>query len=70
MGQAGKFNNNYSEEDRQEYLTTLLRERIESVADVEVCDSTQLNEMISRSPEEFEMFQQMDAEVSSFYFIF
>eukprot|EP00299_Pterocystis_sp_00344_P019289 c9585_g3_i1.p1 GENE.c9585_g3_i1~~c9585_g3_i1.p1 ORF type:complete len:1293 (+),score=353.32 c9585_g3_i1:27-3905(+) len=60
--QAGKFNNNYTEEDRQEYLTLLLRERADEVSEAEVPDSTQLNELIARSAHEFDLFERIDME--------
>ena len=60
--QAGKFNNHSTDADRQELLTTLLRSNESSLADVEVPDDTALNGMISRSEDEFELFQRMDEE--------
>merc|ERR1712228_1106083 len=53
--QAGMFNQRSTGSERHELLQSILRE--EKVPDDDI-----VNQMISRSEEEFEMFQRMDIE--------
>lgn len=60
---AGMFNNKASDIERQKKLEDLIKaDNEESDDENEVPDDDQLNEMISRSDEEFQLFQQMDKE--------
>eukprot|EP00301_Raphidiophrys_heterophryoidea_P025290 c8452_g1_i1.p1 GENE.c8452_g1_i1~~c8452_g1_i1.p1 ORF type:complete len:1079 (-),score=318.70 c8452_g1_i1:54-3248(-) len=63
--QAGKFNNRYTDIDRQEFLTQLLREQADASETTDVPDSHMLNTLISRSKAEFELFQQMDLDAQA-----
>ena len=61
--EAGMFNNKTSDSERQNKLEFLLKADAEESEDEnEVPDDDQLNEMISRSDEEFIQFQQDDKE--------
>ena len=61
---AGMFNNKASEQERQKKLEDLIKADADedSYDDNEVPDDDQLNEMISRSDEEFALFTKMDKE--------
>ena len=59
--QAGMFNDNASDTDRQKKLEELIRQGNdddddEGQTESEVPDFNQINEMLARSPEEFELF--------------
>lgn len=59
--EAGMFNNKTSDTERQKKLEDLIKADAEESEDEnEVPDDDQLNEMISRSEEEFNLFQEMD----------
>ena len=59
---AGMFNNKASEQDRQDKLEYLIKKDgiEESDEENEIPNDEQLNEMISRSDEEFNLFTKMD----------
>lgn len=67
--QAGMFNDNASDIDRQKKLEELIRQGNEDEdepdeeCETEIPNDTQINEMLARSPEEFELFQKMDQEM-------
>merc|ERR1719328_874755 len=62
--QAGMFNQRSTGSERQELLQSILREEKDDDEDEEneVPDDETVNQMISRSEEEFELFQRMDIE--------
>merc|ERR1719347_2236690 len=62
--QAGMFNQRSTGSERHELLQSILREEKDDDDDEEneVPDDDIVNQMISRSEEEFEMFQKMDIE--------
>ena len=61
--QAGKFDQRSTGSERQEHLQSILREEEDDDAEEnEVPDDDVVNQMISRSEEEFELFQIMDME--------
>ncbi|KAJ3265203.1 hypothetical protein HDU77_006058 [Chytriomyces hyalinus] len=64
--QAGKFDQKTSEKEREELLKILFEaekdEKEEGDAEKEEMTDEQLNEMLARSPEEVEIFNQMDRE--------
>merc|ERR1719367_2272822 len=62
--QAGMFNQRSTGSERQELLQSILREEKDDDEDEEneVPDDETINQMISRSEEEFELFQRMDIE--------
>ena len=61
--EAGMFNNKTSDIERQKKLEDLIKADAEESEDEnEVPDDDQLNEMISRSEEEFNLFQEMDKQ--------
>merc|ERR1712242_293190 len=63
MGQAGKFDQRSTGSERQELLQSILREEEgDDDEENEVPDDDVVNQMISRSEEEFELFQRMDIE--------
>jgi SWI/SNF-related matrix-associated actin-dependent regulator of chromatin subfamily A protein 2/4 len=63
------FNDNASDIDRQKKLEELIRQGNEDEdepdeeCETEIPNDTQINEMLARSPEEFELFQKMDQEM-------
>merc|ERR1719414_913672 len=62
--QAGMFNQRSTGSERHELLQSILRDEKDDDEDEEneVPDDDVVNQMISRSEEEFEMFQKMDIE--------
>merc|ERR1712088_1295007 len=61
--QAGKFDQRSTGSERQELLQSILREEEgDDDEENEVPDDDVVNQMISRSEEEFELFQRMDIE--------
>lgn len=62
--QAGQFNNKSSDNDRQEMLKDLLRQQNEDDVGVnlDVSSPTEINKQLARSEEEFDLFEEMDAE--------
>merc|ERR1719420_2097747 len=62
--QAGMFNQRSTGSERHELLQSILREEKDDDEDEEneVPDDETVNQMISRSEEEFELFQRMDIE--------
>lgn len=61
--QAGMFNQRSTGSERQELLQSILREEEDDEDEEnEVPDDDVVNQMISRSEEEFELFQRMDIE--------
>lgn len=68
--QAGMFNQKASDQERQMRLENLIRQQYEEDSDnndeekdeEEVYDDEELNEVIARNDQEFEMFQKMDAD--------
>ncbi|EGC35551.1 hypothetical protein DICPUDRAFT_55110, partial [Dictyostelium purpureum] len=61
--QAGQFNNKSNRSDRKKMLEDLMTQ--DETAEMErqtVPSDSQINEMIARSPEEFELYEQMDKE--------
>merc|ERR1719153_656649 len=61
--QAGKFDQRSTGSERQELLQSILREEEgDDDEENEVPDDDVVNQMISRSEEEFELFQKMDME--------
>merc|ERR1711970_1509831 len=61
--QAGKFDQRSTGSERQELLQSILREEEgDDDEENEVPDDDVVNQMISRSEEEFELFQRMDME--------
>jgi len=61
--QAGKFDQRSTGSERQELLKSILREEEgDEDEENEVPDEDVVNQMISRSEEEFELFQKMDME--------
>lgn len=66
--QAGMFNNEASDMDRQKKLEELIRVDDEADDDgeekeTEIPTDEQINVMLARSPEELELFNQMDREM-------
>merc|ERR550517_1291590 len=62
--QAGMFNQRSTGSERQELLQSILREEEgDDDEENEVPDDDVVNQMISRSEEEFELFQKMDMEM-------
>merc|ERR1712241_782847 len=64
MGQAGMFNQRSTGSERHELLQSILRDEKGDDEDEEneVPEDDIINQMISRSEEEFELFQRMDIE--------
>lgn len=69
--QAGMFNQKASDQERQMKLENLIRQQYEmddnenndeEKDEDEVYDDEELNEVISRNDQEFELFQKMDAD--------
>ncbi|KAI3649488.1 hypothetical protein MP228_005120 [Amoeboaphelidium protococcarum] len=61
--QAGKFDNKSSNEERDAALRSLFENDPENMNDVnDVEDEDELNEIISRSDQELELFKKMDAQ--------
>lgn len=62
--EAGMFNNKTTEQERQKKLEDLIKADADEESDDEneVPDDDQLNEMLSRSDDEFIMFTEMDKE--------
>lgn len=61
--EAGMFNNKTTDVERQKKLEDLIKADAEESDDEnEVPDDDQLNEMIARSEDEFNMFQELDAQ--------
>jgi SNF2 family DNA or RNA helicase len=60
--QAGMFNDKASDVDRQKRLEDLIRKDYEEEEELEteIPTDDQINEMISRSQEEYELFTKMD----------
>lgn len=61
---AGKFNQQSTESERQELLQKLF-ETNEDNRKYDIPSDESLNEMMARSEEEFELFQQMDEEIKA-----
>jgi len=60
--QAGKFDNNSTNAEREEHLRAVLEQQIEE-DDVEGdYTDAELNEILARGEEEFELFQQIDID--------
>merc|ERR1712115_733705 len=60
--QAGMFNQRSTGSERHELLQSILRDEKDEDEENEVPDDDIVNQMISRSEEEFELFQRMDIE--------
>eukprot|EP01127_Copromyxa_protea_P012501 TRINITY_DN3273_c1_g1_i1.p1 TRINITY_DN3273_c1_g1~~TRINITY_DN3273_c1_g1_i1.p1 ORF type:complete len:1118 (-),score=262.66 TRINITY_DN3273_c1_g1_i1:18-3371(-) len=60
--EAGMFNANSNANDRNTFLLKLLREDVDEEADSEVPDDEEINKLIARGEEEFDIFQKMDIE--------
>ncbi len=63
--QAGMFNDKASDNERQKRLEALIRKDYlddEEEQETEIPNDDQINEIISRSPEEYEIFTKMDQE--------
>lgn len=63
--QAGMFNDKASDNERQKRLEDLIRKDYmedEEEQETEIPNDDQINEIISRSPEEYEIFTKMDQE--------
>ena len=61
--QAGMFNDKASDNERQKRLEALIRKDYlddEEEQETEIPNDDQINEIISRSPEEYEIFTKMD----------
>jgi len=56
------FNNQSNEDERKEYLESLLREDWDPMQEVDVATNKQLNRMIARSEDEFRLFETWDKE--------
>jgi SWI/SNF-related matrix-associated actin-dependent regulator of chromatin subfamily A protein 2/4 len=59
------FNDKANDNDRQKRLEDLIRKDYmedEEEQETEIPNDDQINEIISRSPEEYEVFSQMDQE--------
>lgn len=67
--QAGMFNDNASDQDRQKKLEELIRQNNDDEDeqdkenDSEIPTFEMINEMLARSPEELELFNTMDREM-------
>eukprot|EP00002_Diphylleia_rotans_P017190 TRINITY_DN3337_c0_g1_i2.p1 TRINITY_DN3337_c0_g1~~TRINITY_DN3337_c0_g1_i2.p1 ORF type:complete len:1271 (+),score=224.39 TRINITY_DN3337_c0_g1_i2:858-4670(+) len=61
--QAGLFNNKSNDEERKAYLEAILSREENVDEDVRVPDDEEINEMLARSEEEFELFQSMDEDM-------
>ena len=60
---AGLYNSKYSESERRNKLMDILKnENKEEEEEDEILNDEQINEDISRTPEEFQKFQEMDEE--------
>jgi hypothetical protein len=63
--QAGMFNDKSNEQDRQKRLEDLIRKDYEENGmqeDTEIPNDDQINDMIARDANEYEIFVQMDQE--------
>ncbi len=62
--QAGQFNNKSTDGDRQEMLKSILRENTgeDELAKAEATSLEVINRSLARTEEEFDIFEQMDAE--------
>lgn len=62
--QAGQFNNKSTDGDRQEMLKSILRENTgeDELANGEATSLEAVNRSLARTEEEFDIFEQMDAE--------
>lgn len=60
--QAGKFDNRSTGAERREILENIIKTENESEEDEEVPNDEDINDILSRSEEEFELFQKMDQE--------
>ena len=64
--QAGQFNNKSSDKDRKEMLKDLLRQKEgDDITDQDVTPLTEINRQLARSDEEFDIFEEMDAEAAA-----
>eukprot|EP00002_Diphylleia_rotans_P024257 TRINITY_DN4781_c0_g1_i4.p1 TRINITY_DN4781_c0_g1~~TRINITY_DN4781_c0_g1_i4.p1 ORF type:complete len:1214 (-),score=254.60 TRINITY_DN4781_c0_g1_i4:717-4358(-) len=61
--QAGMFNDNAREHERQQMLRSILKVTEDSVQKVKIPTLTEINKKISRSEEEFHLFEKIDAEI-------
>lgn len=62
--QAGQFNNKSSDNDRQEMLKDLLRHQNEDERrNEDATPSTEINRLLARSEEEFELFEEIDTQL-------
>ena len=65
--QAGMFNDNASDTERQKKLEELIRQNLdedENENESEIPSFVQINEMLARSEAELELFNKMDADMA------
>ncbi|PIC18015.1 hypothetical protein B9Z55_024057 [Caenorhabditis nigoni] len=60
--QAGKFDNRSTGAERRQILENIIKADNESAEDEDVPNDEEINDMISRSEDEFDMFQKMDED--------
>ncbi|CAL2049884.1 unnamed protein product [Caenorhabditis brenneri] len=60
--QAGKFDNRSTGAERRQILENIIKAENENDEDEEVPNDEEINDILSRSEEEFELFQKMDQE--------
>jgi ATP-dependent helicase STH1/SNF2 len=62
--QAGKFDKSSTASERRELLESVLRSGVDYGAEMRAPSPEELNKMIARSDEEFELFQRIDQETA------
>lgn len=61
--EAGMFNKNSTADDRKKFLLSLLKEDEDDEDDHDVPTNKQINQMIARTDQEYQLFQQIDKEI-------
>lgn len=60
--QAGRFNKSSTDSERKQLLESVIRQGVDSGSQVRVPDGEELNRMLARDDDEFELFETMDIE--------
>eukprot|EP00300_Choanocystis_sp_HF-7_P003039 c12293_g1_i1.p1 GENE.c12293_g1_i1~~c12293_g1_i1.p1 ORF type:complete len:1104 (-),score=304.81 c12293_g1_i1:66-3377(-) len=60
--QAGKFDRRSTDKDRREHLSAVMKKRTAMETITHIPNPTELNRIISRSEDEFKLFEKMDIE--------
>jgi superfamily II DNA or RNA helicase len=62
--QAGRFNKHSTDSERKNFLETVLKSGVDVGSEIKLPTPEELNRMLARSDEEFEYFQNVDAEMA------